>query len=140
MRPYRGPNPDARLGCYPVMNQLPLNLRPARVPGDPLRFDSACAINWRKVNRRARRVVASLASEVAPTFALRRYAEDAALLEALRGELAGKRIKQQHRHGGRMKVKAAVLFAISPEGRKLHALVNRIEERVMAREAVTLCG
>lgn len=123
-----------------MADQLSLSLRAARVPGDPLRFDSTCAINWRRVDRRAHRVVASLASQVEPTFALRRYAEDAALLEALRGELAGKRIKQAKRHTGRMKVKAAVLFAISPQGRKLHALVDQMEERVMAREAVTLCG
>jgi hypothetical protein len=125
--------------------QLPLNLRSARVPGDPLRFDSAYAINWRRVDRRARRVMGDIVSQtesggLRDGFALRRYADDAALLEALRAQLAGKRIKQQHRHEGRMPVKAAVLFAISPEGRKLHALVDAMEAKVQAQEAVTLCG
>ncbi len=124
-----------------MTTQRTLDLRSARVSGDPLRFDTHCVLNPRKLERRARRVVAALALQtVAPTFELRRYAEDAALLEALRAQLAGKRIKQKHRHEGRMPVKAAVLFAISPEGRKLHALVDQMEERVLAREAVTLCG
>lgn len=124
-----------------MTTQRTLDLRPARVPGDPLRFATGVALNPRKLERRARHVVAALASqEIAPSFDLRRYAEDAALLEALRAQLSGKRIKQAARHTGRMRVKAPVLFAISREGRKLHALVNQMEERLMAREAVTLCG
>lgn len=127
-----------------MAEQLTFDLRPGR-SGDVLRFDVAFAVAWRKVERRARQVLRGVMSQaVAPGmrdgFALRRYAEDAALLEALRAQLAGKRLKQAARHSGRMPVKAVVLFAASREGRKLHALVDRVEERLAAREAVTLCG
>ncbi len=125
-----------------MTEQLTFALRPAR--GSALRFDAAFAIDWRRVDRRARRVLASVATQpaiVRDGFALRRYAEDAALLEALRAQLAGKPLKQAARKTGkRMPVKAVVMFAASRQGRKLHALVDQVEERLAAREAITLCG
>ena len=123
--------------------QLQLDLRSAR--REALRFDAAFAFDWRKLNRRARRLVTAIAPAspegIRAGFALRRYAEDAALLEALRAQLAGKPLKQAARKAGRrLPVKAVVVFAASRQGRRLHALVDQVEERLAAREAETLCG
>lgn len=129
-----------------MAEQMSLNLKPARQAGDVLRFDAVLPVNSRAIDHRARGVLEQLVKSGTPDvlrdgFAVRRYAENAALVEALRSQLAGKRLKQAARKTGkRLPVKAAVLFAITPEGRRLHALVDQVEERLLAQEAVTLCG
>jgi len=122
-----------------------LNLRSGRGLDGVLRFDARFAINWRRLARRTRQMLGAVIAQAADSrlregFALRRYAEDAALLEVLRSHLAGKDLKRAARNSGRMPVKAVVVFAASREGRRLHALVDRVEERLAAREAETLCG
>ena len=84
--------------------------------------------------------MATGAGGVRAGFALRDRAERTALVEALRGQLAGKTIKRAARGNGRMPVKAAVLLATSRRGRRLHRLVDRIERQISAREATALCG
>jgi hypothetical protein len=129
-----------------VGKQLAFDLRISRHEDGTLRMDAGFPIDWKALDRRARRRMAALvmqgqASVLHDGFSVRRYADDAALLETLRSRMAGKQLKQAARKTGkRLPVKAAVLMAVSPEGRKLHALVDRIEERVATREAVALCG
>lgn len=112
---------------------------------DGLRFDAGVPINWKAVNRRAHRLAAVIAAQSADGprqgFALRRYTEDAALLEALRCRRAGKHLKRAVRGtGSRLKLSAAVMMAVTPEGRRLHAAAEQLEQRVAAREAIALCG
>lgn len=104
-----------------------------------------CAVRWRAIDLRAgdivREVIGHRAQpDLSDGFAVRGYARDAALLESLRRQLAGKALKRAARHSGRMPVQSPVLFALSPEGRRLHALVDRIEERIARQEAIVLCG
>ena len=127
-----------------MANQLRFDLRSASAP-DAIRIPRGCSIPWRKVERRARKLVREVIglraqADLSDGFAVRGYARDAALLETLRRQLAGKRLKQAARHSGRMPVQSPVLFALSPEGRQLHALVDRIEERIAKQEALILCG
>lgn len=127
-----------------MAEQLQLQLRGLRGPAEPLRIAASAVapINWRRVSRRARVMFAATACRPGAMrngFGLRAYAEDAALLEALRSQLAGKTLKRAERGRGRMPVKAAVLLATSRRGRRLHALVDSFEKRV-TQEATALCG
>jgi hypothetical protein len=129
-----------------VAEQLHLHLKPARHGKEPLRLAlNVSAINWRYVARRSRSIFGAIANHSADEslrdgFAQRQYADDAALLEVLRAQLCGPRLKRAARGTGRMPVKAAVLFAASRRGRRLHVLVDRMEKRLATREALALCG
>lgn len=86
-------------------------------------------INWRALDRRARRVAASIAAQcssgVREGFEIRRYADEVMLLSTLRRMRAGRR---------------AVRIAVTSAGRSLERRIERLEERVMEREGSTLCG
>jgi hypothetical protein len=127
-----------------MSEQLSFSLRSGRQLDGTLRMDAGFPISWKALDRKARRMTAALVGQGANLregFGLRRYAEDAALLEVLRSRMAGKQLKQAARRAGkRLRGQAAVLMAASSEGRRLHVLVDRVEERLAAREAVTLCG
>lgn len=123
-----------------------LNLQLRRQSGVSA-FDIGSPINWLAVHRRARRIAATIARQtydlsrnggLRDGFAIRTYAGEAALLERVRALRAGKRVKRTP--GDRLRVPPSVLMATTPEGRRLHALIAQLEERVAAREAVTLCG
>lgn len=123
-----------------MAKQLNLQLRPQRGVSS---FDVGSPINWLAVHRRARRIAAAIAVQASSTlrgglrdgFAIRTYAGEAALLERIRAMRTGKRTL--HRTG---KIPPSVLIAATPAGRRLHAVVMKLEERVAAREAATLCG
>ena len=127
-----------------MAEQLSLDLHVAR-PSNVLRLEASFSIDWQAVNRRAVRLAAAIAGErtdgARDGFALRRYADDAALLEVFRSRLRGKHLKRAARkEGRRLPVSGALLYAMQPEGRRLHALVDALEERLAQREALTLCG
>lgn len=127
-----------------MSEQLTLDLRVAR-PSNVLRLEAGFALDWRAINRQAgdlaADIVAGCRDGARDGFAIRRYAEDAAMLAVLRTRLTGKHLKRAARmEGRRLPVSGAVLYALQPEGRRLHALVDALEGRLMAREAETLCG
>lgn len=102
-------------------------------------------IDWRAVDRRARRTAAAIAmqcsSGVREGFAIRRYAEDVTLLDTLRRVRSGKHLKRAVRNTGqRLSLPPAALVAMTAGGRRLQRLISRLEDRVQARETATLCG
>jgi hypothetical protein len=108
------------------------------------RTDSALPLNWRRLDRRARRLAASIAQQtegLRDGLVIRQYADEAARLEALRAQLAGKHLKRDaKRKGCKLAGKAAALMAATPEGRRLHRVVDQLEARLAVMEAVALCG
>lgn len=123
-----------------MAKQLAFELRPGA-----LRFDAGSPIDWRALNRQAARIASSIAAQcrtgARDGFAIRRYANDVTLLNALRRLRAGKHLKREaRRNKTRLQVPASVLAMATPAGQKLLHLIDQLEERVSAQEAVTLCG